>query len=73
MDTLHSGLQGYIAHKSIPLGPYRRPLPRVAGGTWGGGRFLMGEVPLYGLHGRPHSRTAAGAASVVIREYSFQP
>ena len=29
----------------IPLGPYRRPVPRVLGGSWGGGRFLMGEVP----------------------------
>ena len=30
-----------------PLGTYRRPMPRVLGGSWGGGRFLMGEVPLY--------------------------
>ena len=30
-----------------PLGPYRRPLPRVlVGGSYGDGRFLMGEVPL---------------------------
>ena len=29
-----------------PLGPYRRPMPRVLGGSQGGGRFLMGEVPL---------------------------
>ena len=29
------------------LGPYRRPMPRVLGGSWGGGRFIMGEVPLY--------------------------
>ena len=30
-----------------PLGTYRRPMPRVLGGSKGGGRFLMGEVPLY--------------------------
>ena len=29
-----------------PLGPYRRPMPRVLGGSWESGRFLMGEVPL---------------------------
>ena len=32
-----------------PLGPYRRPMPRVLWGSGGGGRFLMGEVPLYSL------------------------
>ena len=30
-----------------PLGPYRRPMPRVLGGSYGGGQFLMAEVPLY--------------------------
>ena len=35
-----------IRKRSHP-GPYRRPMPRVLGGSWGGGRFLMGEVPLY--------------------------
>ena len=30
-----------------PLGPYRRPVPRVLGGSYWGGRFLMSEVPLY--------------------------
>ena len=33
--------------KRTPLGPYRRPMPRILGGSEGGGRFLMGEVPLY--------------------------
>ena len=28
--------------KRLPLGPHRRPMPSVLGG----GRFLMGEVPL---------------------------
>jgi hypothetical protein len=32
--------------KRNPLGPYRRPMPRVLGGSQEGGRFLMGEVPL---------------------------
>ena len=29
-----------------PLGPCRRPMPRVLGGSYGVGRFLVGEVPL---------------------------
>ena len=29
-----------------PLGPYRRPMPGVIGGSYRGGRFLMSEVPL---------------------------
>ena len=33
--------------RRIPLGPYRRHMPRVLGKSSGGGRFLMGEVPLY--------------------------
>ena len=36
-----------------PLGPYRRPMPRALGGSQGGGRFLMGEVPLYTLQPSP--------------------
>ena len=35
-----------------PLGPYRRPMPRVLGRVLGGGgRFLMGEVPQYFTQG----------------------
>ena len=30
-----------------PLGPYRRTMPGVVGGSQEGGRFLMSEVPLY--------------------------
>ena len=29
-----------------PLGLYRGPVPRINGGSWGGGRFWGGEVPL---------------------------
>ena len=36
-----------LSRNCTPLGPYRRPIPRVLGGSQGGGRFLMGEVPLY--------------------------
>ena len=36
----------HLQKKCNPLGPYRRPMPRVLGGSWGGGCFLMGEVPL---------------------------
>ena len=35
-----------LTRKRTSLGPYRRPMPRVQGGSQGGGRFLMGEVPL---------------------------
>ena len=35
-----------LTRKRTPLGPYRRPMPRVRGGSWGGGLYLMGEVPL---------------------------
>jgi hypothetical protein len=37
-----------LTRKRTPLGPYCRPMPRVLGGFWGGGHFLMGEVPLHG-------------------------
>ena len=33
--------------KRNPLRPYRRPMPRVLGVSYGGGRFLTGEVPLW--------------------------
>ena len=36
-----------LERKRNPLGPYRRPMPRVLGVSKGGGRVLMGEVPLY--------------------------
>ena len=36
-----------MVKKTHPLGPYRRPMPRVLGGSWGDGRFHMGEAPLY--------------------------
>ena len=39
--------------KRIPLGPYRRPIPGVLGGSQGGGRFRLGEVLLYILHPIP--------------------
>ena len=36
-----------LVRKRTPLGPYRRPIPKVLGGSEGDGRFLMGEVTLY--------------------------
>ena len=36
-----------LKRRRTPLGPYRRPMTRVLGGSSGGGRFLMGEVPLF--------------------------
>ena len=37
-----------LAHKKPPppLGPYRWAMPRALWWSWGGGRFLMSEVPL---------------------------
>ena len=44
-----------LVRKHTPLGPFRRPMSRVIGGSWGSGRFLIGELPLHlgskGLHG----------------------
>jgi hypothetical protein len=40
-----------LIRKSALLGPYRTPMSRVVGGSWWGGRFLMGEVPLYTRRG----------------------
>jgi len=34
-----------LTWKRPPLEPYRMSMPRVRGGSEGGGRFLMGEVP----------------------------
>ena len=42
--SLHRGSSLII--NSTPLGTYSRTMSRVLGGSWGGGRFLMGEVPL---------------------------
>ena len=36
-----------LTRKRNPLGSYRRPMPRVLGGSLGGGRQHRGEVPLY--------------------------
>jgi len=39
--------RGYpLPRNRTPLGPYRRHMPRVLGGSWGGRCFLLGEVPL---------------------------
>jgi len=46
-----------LIRKRTPLGPYRRPMPRVLGGSWGGGRFLMGEVPLYSVEAKCGAQT----------------
>ena len=63
-----------LTRKRTPLGPYRRPMPRIHGGSSEGGRFLMGkaflhssmgEVPLYSSlssDGVRHKRGLSGAA-----------
>ena len=42
-DTLPMGTS--LTRKRTPLGPCRRPMPKVLGGFYGGGRFLMSDVP----------------------------
>jgi len=42
--SLYRGIS--LVRKRTPLGPYRRPMPGVLRGSYGDGRFLMGEVPL---------------------------
>ena len=61
-----------LTRKRAPLGPYRRPMPSVLGGwafsygrgTWGGGLFLMNEVPLYGW--TPSEVVSVRVGAVVI-------
>ena len=48
-----------LTTKRTPLGSYRRHILRVLGGSWGGGRFLMSEVPLYGEDVRPEQLRGA--------------
>ena len=54
-----------LIRKRTPLGPYRRPTPRVLGGSQGGGRFLMGEVPLYAVQGSDRKRSWAEQTRLV--------
>ena len=35
-----------LTRNSADLGPYSRAMPRTLWCSWGGGLFLMGEVPL---------------------------
>ena len=46
-QTLYRGTS--LTRKRTPLGPCRGPMPRVLGGSKGGCRFLMGEVPLHSM------------------------
>ena len=44
-----AGIHRYLAHeKQRPPRPYRRLMPRVLGGSSGGGRLLMNDVHLWG-------------------------
>jgi len=50
MDSEVSSYRGTSpVRKRSSLGPSSKPMPMVLGGSWGGGRVLMGEVPLYAL------------------------
>jgi hypothetical protein len=37
-----------LRRNNPPIGPYNRPMPMALRGSYGGGRFLMSGVPLYG-------------------------
>ena len=39
-----------LIRKRTPLGPYRRPMPRVLGGPRGVDAFLWGRYPCMSLH-----------------------
>ena len=45
-DTVEADRGTWLVRKRTPLRPYSRPVPRVIGGSFGGGYFLMGGVPL---------------------------
>ena len=47
-----------LTRKRTPLGPYRRPMPRVLGGSYEGGRFFRGVVPLYRFATSRHAKHA---------------
>ena len=52
LDRTHRGASYRGAsptNKCIPLGPYRRSMRRVQGGSKGGGRSFMGQVFLYSM------------------------
>ena len=46
-----------LGRERNPLAPYRQPMPRVLGGFYEGGPFLMGGVPLYVFRFNAHVRT----------------
>jgi len=65
-------VQGYLTYKKPPpLGPYRRPVHGVLRGSLGGGRFLMGEIPLYHDH-KNHGETHDGPGPEPTK-YDFIP
>ena len=45
-----------LIRNCAPLGPYSRTMPRVLGGSLGGGRFLMSQIPLYQIRVQESSR-----------------
>ena len=51
MAGSHRGIS--LTRKHTPLGPCHRPIPTVPRGFRGGGRFCMGEAPLYTLNSEP--------------------
>ena len=64
----HSKYRGTsLIRKRTPLGPYRRPVPWVLGGSWGGERFLMGEVPQYALKFLPEAGPSAPRRAYLSR------
>ena len=48
-------VQGYLAcKKTPPLGPYRRPMPRVLGGSSEGGRLHERGIPVWHMSDSQH-------------------
>ena len=52
LSTVNRYRGSALTRKRTPLGPYRRPMPRVLRGSWEGGRFLMRGTPVHRLQYR---------------------
>ena len=56
-----------LVGKCTPLGPYRRPMPRASWWSWGGGRVLMSQVPLYSTHPGRYEALSQVGSNVIPR------
>ena len=57
-----------IRNRLLP-GPYSRTMPRALWCSWGGGRFFISQIPLYGLGRIPRSSCAATPPRTTVQGY----